>query len=299
MSVRIRRLALALACSLVVGGLVEVVALSFTAVVKLVHPRRAHSIVTPTTLGLAYEVANFLSLDGTELKGWFIPGRSGASIVLAHGYGGEKSALLPIARFLNEEGGFSVLLFDFRASGESGGDTFTAGYYEREDLVGAVQYLRGRRDGRSERIGVWGISMGASVAILGAAMTDAIDAVVADSPFQSLSTLLSHSFERIFGLPRFPFQPIAVRLAELRSELPIDAVTSIDEIGKISPRPLMIIHGAEDALIPVSESQDLYRAAGEPKELWVVAGAGHGQAHRLRTGEYEERVTAFFSDHLR
>ncbi|MSQ14561.1 MAG: alpha/beta fold hydrolase [Dehalococcoidia bacterium] len=298
MKEKLLRLALTLLLAATVGGIIEVIALSYTAASKLLRPTRRISEVAPSDLGMPYENVTFHGENNVVIRSWFIPGYTGASIILLHGYGSNKGSILEIAEFLWNRGGLSVLIPDMRASGESGGDLITAGYYERGDVQQGVRYLQSRKDVDPDKIGVLGVSMGASIAVLAAAREEGIKAVVADSPFRSVSDLLYHSFEAIFGLPRFPFERIAVFMVERQTGLPINAIASIHEVAKISPRPLLLIHGSDDSLIPSEESLELFASAGEPKELWIVEGAGHGEAFFVDRAQYEEKVLGFFKTHL-
>jgi len=296
---KLPRLAIALFLAVFAGAIVEVLALSYTASSKIVHPTKNANARTPADLGMPYEAnVEYRGENDVLIKSWFIPGDNGAAVILLHGYGANKASILEIAEFLWRRAGFSLLIPDMRASGESGGEFITAGYYERGDIQQAVRYLRSRGDVNPEKIGVMGVSMGASIAVLAAAREDGIKAVVADSPFRSVSDLLYHSFESIFGLPRFPFEPIAVAMVESQVGLPINAAAAIEEITKISPRPLFLIHGAADPLIPPEESLELFAAAGTPKEMWIVEAAGHADAFHVNRMGYEDRVTAFFVRYL-
>ncbi len=297
---KLPRLAIAFLLAAFVGGIVEVIALSYTASSKIVHPVKRANTRTPADLGMPYEDnVVYSGENGVPINSWFIPGNNRAAIIVLHGYGANKASILEIAEFLWRKGGFSLLVPDMRASGDSGGDFITAGYYERDDVQQAVRYLQSRKDVDPEKIGAIGVSMGASIAVLAAASDENIRAVVADSPFRSVSDLLYHSFETIFGLPRFPFEPIAVIMVENQVGLPINAVSAIEEISKISPRPLFLIHGSADPLIPPEESLELFTAAGSPKELWIVEGAGHADAFHVDRMGYEDKVTGFFERYLK
>jgi fermentation-respiration switch protein FrsA (DUF1100 family) len=80
---------------------------------------------------------------------------------------------------------------------------------------------------------------------------------------------------------------------------PIHTFKPVERIADITPRPLLLIHGEEDnGACTVADARRLYRAAGEPKELWIVPGAGHCNAHALFPAEYEARVRGFFDEAL-
>ncbi|MCX6020751.1 MAG: alpha/beta fold hydrolase [Chloroflexi bacterium] len=261
-------------------------------------PERRPPTDSPALWGMAYEPVSFESSDGAVLRGWFIPGRSRATVALAHGLWMDRQSMLPIATALHQRAGVSLLLFDFRSVGESGGDRITFGYREQGDLAAAVDYLESRPDVDPQRIGAMGNSLGAAVTLLTAAARPDIAAVAADSPFTSVDSIIENSFQLLTGLPPFPLGLLAVGISEWELGFPPAEVAPLRAVGRISPRPLFLIHGLRDKLIPYSQSEALYDAAGAPKELWLVPGADHVGARTTATAAYEQRVAAFFRRHL-
>lgn len=289
-----KRLLLALAASGLAGAMALVAESARRTARRLLHPPRRPFTQTPTDYGLPYEDVTFVSRDGTRLAGWFIPGHTRAAVAIVHGAWVNREGLLFVAEWLNRRGGLNVLLFDLRGGGESDGDTVTFGYHERADLLGAVDYLGYRPEIDAQRVGAYGSSIGAAVALLAAADGLEVAAVVADSPYTNLEELIGRSFRAFTGLPAFPFAPLVVRLAEWETGLRAAEVAPLEVIHRISPRPVFLIHGENDDLIPHDDSRQLYAAAGEPRALWVVPGAGHTRGHATAREEYEERVVAFF-----
>ncbi len=205
--------------------------------------------------------------------------------------------MLPHADYLYRAG-FSVLLFDFRYRGESEGDAQTLGAKESWDIQSAVDYLKTRPDVDPERIGVHGSSLGAASAILAAAEKPEIKGVVAQIPFTSINGILCHSFKEKFGLPCFPFAHVTVWITELRLGVDFDKVAPVEVVGKISPRPILLIDEGLDALFPCNSVETLYEAAGDPRMFWSVPDAKHGKARETAPEEYERRVLAFWRETL-
>jgi fermentation-respiration switch protein FrsA (DUF1100 family) len=83
-------------------------------------------------------------------------------------------------------------------------------------------------------------------------------------------------------------------IAGRRLHCDLSAADPLHWIGEISPRPVFLIHGGQDAYVPDAEVKRLYDAAGDPKTLWVVAEAGHRRVDRMCPEEYTERVLSFF-----
>src|SRR3989440_267131 len=239
----------------------------------------------------------FSSRTGITIAARFFPGRSHATIILSHGYGDNQNQMLPWANFLNRAG-YSVLTYDMRDRGRSGGDAVTLGALEQYDLISAVNYLMSRRDVDKARIGALGVSLGGATTILAAAQDRRIKAVVDDSGFADAPTAIANGFTYFIHLPAFPFAFITVKIAEWRAGVNVDAVRPVDTIGRISPRPIFIINGlADKAVLPVNSQRNCV-AAKEPKQIWWVRGAGHAESRVVAGSLYVRRVVAFFRDAL-
>jgi len=264
----------------------------------ITHPRRLQSELTPDQTGLPVERVTFQAVDGVELNGWFVPGGGdGGTIVVSHGLGASGAASYPAYAFLNRAG-HDLLLIDHRAHGHSGGRASSLGPLEVHDLLAAVSYLRSRNGIDPERIGAIGCSMGAGVVLGAAAREPALRAVVADSVYAELGqvwdrfgrvSIRGTSLSWSWGMP-MRWGAWLWTGAQPATFAPIDA------IAQISPRPLLLIHGERDnGACTVADAQRLYATAGEPKELWIVPGAGHCGAHSVQPQAYEERISAFFA----
>jgi fermentation-respiration switch protein FrsA (DUF1100 family) len=274
--------------------LVGVGAIGWVGCKRGLHPERAPKKYYLSDFNLpGLETVHFKSRDGFRLAGWFVQGINGATIILAHGRGGDKTWMLPHADYLHRDG-FSVLMFDFRHRGESEGDAQTLGAKESWDIESAVAYLKKRSDVDPARIGVLGNSLGAASAILAAAEMRDIKGVVAESSFTSINDAMWWTFPRIVGLPSFPFAPVSKFICELRLGVDLDAVAPIKAIAKISPRPVFLIDNLEDNLFPSDSAETLYAASREPKRLWQIPGCPHGQGWVCAPGEYERRVLDFW-----
>jgi fermentation-respiration switch protein FrsA (DUF1100 family) len=239
----------------------------------------------------------FISRTGIKIAARFFPGRSHATIILSHGYGDNQNQMLPWANFLSHAG-YSVLTYDMRDRGRSGGDAVTLGALEQYDLISAVDYLTSRRDVDRARIGALGVSLGGATTILAAAQDRGIKAVVDDSGFADAPTVIANSFTYFIHLPAFPFALISVKLAEWRAGVDVEKVRPVDKIGLISPRPIFIIDGLADKVVLPIDSARNFAAAKEPKQIWWVQGAGHAQSRVVAGSLYVRRVIAFFRRYL-
>lgn len=298
-AVRKRFLAVALAALVAYAGVAYVMARQVT------RAERVAPEESPARYGLDYENVVFPARGGrVSLRGWYVAAAGGsraAAVVFVHGIHVNRASdhALEIAARL-QAAGYGVLLFDLRGHGESGGRTVSGGYFERQDLLGAVDLLRARGvpDGR---IGVIGNSMGGAVAILAAALEPAIGAVVADSPYARAEDLVPQETARATGVPAWsvvPFVPgmrVAARLVfgiDLAALAPEAAAARLD-------LPLLLIHGTADTRVPAAHSERIRRASRNPRTvLWLVPGAGHVEAYEVAPEEYVARVLAYFERQL-
>ncbi|HUZ00241.1 MAG TPA: alpha/beta fold hydrolase [Thermomicrobiaceae bacterium] len=232
----------------------------------------------------------FRSATGVTLAGRFFSGATRQTIVLLHGYGGTQDEMLPVADALNRAG-FSVFTYDQRGCGRSGG-VITFGALEQRDLSSAVDYLTAR--GEVESFGALGFSMGGATTVMTAARDPRIQAVVADSAWSNVYHWLRPSLRGALLHPSAPFSPASLKLVEVRSGIDLGTLRPVDLIGRISPRPLLLIHGTADTIVPPADSRQNFAAAGEPKALWWVSNAAHGQTLRPGHAAYMDRVVAFF-----
>lgn len=238
------------------------------------------------------------SATGVTLRGRFFPSTGRSLVVLASGYGDTQDQMLPFAEFLHKAG-FNSLTFNMRARATSGGEYVTLGVLEQRDLISAVDFAITQKNVDPHQIGILGISMGGATAILAAAQDNRIRAVVDDCGFSDAPRVIAASFEHFIHLPAFPFAPVTVWIASERAGINVNGVRPMDVISRISPRPVLIIHGLADFVVPVDNSERNFAAAHQPKELWLVPNAGHGQAHTVDKAEYETKVVHFFNEALR
>jgi uncharacterized protein len=196
------------------------------------------------------------------------------------------------------EAGFNILLFDFRSWGDSDRGPVTFGNREMGDVLGAVRFLKKQYPVEAGRIGIIGVSMGAAAAIRATAQSSEIAAAVADASYGRLDVQVARFFRRFMG-PIWPIAGVPARwFGERLIGTPIASTSPLQAIASIGPRPVMIIQGTRDSVVDVRDARRLYQAAGPPKTLWLVEGAGHAESRRARCAEYDARVVGFFRRYL-
>ncbi|MBI3551500.1 MAG: alpha/beta fold hydrolase [Elusimicrobia bacterium] len=266
-------------------------------------PLMSRNETFPEQFGIRYEKVSFKTRDGLMLKGWWMPSPKGSSerrtLIMCHGWGDNKGDLLKITNFLSTEAGFNLLYFDNRSHGESEGEITTIGALETVDFDAAVKYLQDNRPEFLERLGAFGLSMGAAVACMSAPDHPEIKALVLESPFTDYRGVVRRWAWNNMYVPYFPLAWITLWLLKLRVGDPkVTAYSPIKFVTDISPRPLLIIGGSEDRLMPEDDVRRLFAKAGEPKQLWIVQGAKHAKCHDIAGLEYETRVAGFFNRNL-
>jgi len=248
---------------------------------------------TPADLGLAYEDVRFTTGDGVTLTGWLIPAarETTTAVIVLHGFSGNRlPELAAFVPWLQER--HHVLQFDFRGHGESDPGWVTLGSHERRDVAAAVEFLRGSGLGP---MALFGVSMGAAIAILSAPALP-VAAVVADAAFAELHHPIASRMREVgYPLPGLGARAI-VAAAALRTRSRL--TDPLRAVARIAPRALLVIAPKEDRLISWRQSVRLFEAAGEPKELFVVEGAGHAEAHAVDPEGYRRRVLHFLERHL-
>jgi len=272
--------------------------LAYQRAYDIVHPARNIATRMPESVGITnYRTVSFVAPDGVRLRGWYAPPGNGAVIILVHGLGANRAQLLDDAGILYAHG-YGVLLYDSRNCGESEGTLTTLGLQEVNDVEGAVAFILAESEEEKPRIGLLGHSMGGATVLMAGARNERVRAVIAQSTYTSLEENIGSSLQQLTGLPPFPFAPLVVYFGEQQSGMEIGQVKPIEVIGELSPRAVLLVHGALDELVAVSNVHALYAAAGEPRELYVIANAGHGGLPQAGAEEYERRVVGFLEQNL-
>lgn len=241
-------------------------------------------VSTPGQFGLEYQKVEFQAEDGTSLFAWFLPARGEARGAVLYLHGNAENISTHFANIAwMPAAGFSVLALDYRGYGASQGEPSLRG--AQMDIDAAMRVLLERPDVNPRRIFIFGQSLGGALAIHYAATTvykRNVRAVVVDSSFSDYHLITQ---EKLASTPlTWAFQWLPF--------LTVDNEYSPQAFVKaLSPIPLLLIHGDQDVVVPVEHSYRLYKAAGEPKEIWVVPGAGHIQS--LKTKSVRDRLADF------
>jgi fermentation-respiration switch protein FrsA (DUF1100 family) len=264
------------------------------------NPRETRNVPaeTPANRGMAFEEIGVTTADGLRLAGWFIPSSGRALVIVVHGYKDHRGSVLGVAHILRRHG-YAVLVTSLRGHDRSDGETISFGAREMQDLTAWYAYARARPDVDPELIGIFGVSMGATLAIQFASENPGIKALVADCAFSSVEDTVETSVEFFTGLPPFPFASLILFWMERELGVDSDTIDAKRWIPSISPRPVFLLQGGADIVVSPESGERLYQAAREPKELWFEPELGHAEFLKKRPREFELKVSEFFKKHLR
>ena len=248
-----------------------------------------------TTLGDPPPDLNATTVQIGTVAGWMIRGRPGAgAVLLLHGVRANRSEMVGRARFLARDG-YTVLLIDLPAHGESGGERITFGAREKEGVQAAMAWLRAQAP--DERIGAIGVSLGAAALVL-ARPAPALDAVVLESMYPTIEEAVANRLRVRLGTFGAWSTPLLVQQLPWRVQVaPADLRPIVDIAAMTSP--VFVVSGTADTQTPAAETRRIFAVVRSDKALWLVEGAAHVNLYNYAGREYEQRVGGFLADHLR
>jgi uncharacterized protein len=255
------------------------------------------SAIAPT-----HEDVTFSSRDGITLKGWwFAVNGADRAAVIVHGRGRNRvnSDFKPdeVARLLLAHG-YSVLLFDLRGHGESGGTRYTLGIEEPRDILAAVDLAAEKARIARARVALIGESLGGGSALMTVQADPSIGPVVTDSAFADGITVVSESAEVYTSLPSW-FTTGYVLTMRAFLGLDLGQVKPSRVVAAHPERAFLFIHCLDDQLVRMHHALDLRAASANPRtELWLVPNCGHVMAHATHPAEWSQHVLAFLSREL-
>ncbi len=257
--------------------------------------------ISPAQLGLPFDSFSFTASDHyTGLSAWFIPAEiPTATIIYLHGVGDNKMSGLLLAKIFHDNN-FNVMMYDSRVHGESSGRYCTYGFHEKYDVQKAIDALKifeGQKKYHIGKIGVFGTSMGAAIALQAASIDTRISAIVSEASFATLRQITVDYQKRLLRLPWHFLRNIAMKRSETIAQFKHREISPINAVKNIHV-PVIFIHGKNDAFIKYEYSQQLFNAANDPKELWLIDNANHNNVHDTGKEEYEDRLIRFFKQWL-
>lgn len=256
--------------------------------------RPAPGVVGPPPATLA-AVSIRLPVTATQaVAGWFAQGSGRGAVLLLHGIRADRTQMLGRASMLHAEG-YSVLLPDLPAHGESDGARIGFGVHEAAGVAAALRFLRTQLPG--EPVGVIGVSLGAA-ALVFARPSPAPDAVVLESLYPTLGEAVANRLAMRFGPAGRLLAPLLLWQTPWWIGVPADAVRPVDGLAQLVA-PVLVAAGTHDRHTPWPETERIFAQAREPRQLWAVPGAAHADLHAHDPQAYRARVLPFLDRYLR
>lgn len=252
------------------------------------HPTNSKSWLPA---GFASKTHYVTNAEGQKIAYWYFPVKSPkAVVILIHGYHdpGGKALMSCHVEYLHRAG-YSTVLLDLRAHGESEGEKITMGVEEWKDVEAVYDVVKQLPENRKYKIGFMGISMGATIALIMAGASRKGDFVVASVPFKSLTSLYIYQLQRM-RLPVSLFLPLTKLAAYLEFPKTRRLYIAAQQIKNIHV-PVLLVSAAKDHDVNPQDAIDLYDLAHEPKDLWRV-DCSH-DVYRVYKREFENRVLSF------
>lgn len=246
------------------------------------------SYTTPQAKNLHFDDIHFSSRDGTILHGWFVHGKEPVLGTVIHFHGNTKniSGHLRYVDWLPQSG-YNVFLFDYRGYGSSEGTPHPLGLHE--DSLAAIKYVRSRTDLDTNRLLVFGQSLGGTCALnaVAASRKEGIRAVVVEGTFASHRTIAEDQLKN-YPLPNV-LRSAFVRIFVGQGQDAEQAATALGEV------PLLLIHGDEDDTVPYRHAARICAAATGQATLWTVGGGRHLDTFVYHPVPYRQRLLDFFA----
>ncbi len=281
-----RLLLVALGCGVLVGCIV-----AWRVAGSLVAPAN-HAVNFPADLQ-AHTIA-ITGVGHAIAASWRDLGGDTPVVLLVHGFRGDRASMAPRARLM-AAAGYSTLLIDLQAHGETPGEVITLGWRESADVRAALAWLRTQAPRR--KIGVIGVSLGGAAVLLGPQPVG-FDAVVLEAVYPRIGRAVENRLRPRIGALAPAVAPLL--LVQMRPRLGLwpAQLEPIRHIHQLAA-PVLIVAGEHDMHTSLAESTALFEAANQPRGMWVVRGAVHQDFSRFDPAGYQANVIAFLDRHLR
>jgi alpha-beta hydrolase superfamily lysophospholipase len=248
--------------------------------------KKLNTVTTDSTFKTIY----LTTKDSLKLEAWYIPvDRATGTVILFHGHGGNKSGVIKEAGSFNKMG-YNTLLVDFRAHGNSEGNTCTIGYDETEDVKLAYDHINGKGE---KNIVLWGISMGAST------ITKAVKdfqlepkKVILEMPFGTIKDAVKGRL-KIMGLPPEPIGTLLTFWGGTEHGFWAFGMKPQEYVTYIKC-PVLLQWGKNDPRVSKTEEDALFKnITNSNKKFVIYETAGHESLCKKETAKWEAEVAAF------
>jgi hypothetical protein len=261
-------------------------------VYRMISPARSHSQIDLQNFPGHPETLNFTVKGEGPRDGWFFPGlKSAPTIILCPAYESSRGELVTLASALQDQQ-YNVFIFDFSAHGTAGGRS-SLGFQEVAELRAAMDAVANRGDVDANRFGLWGVNLGAYVALAEAVNDRRVRSVAVESPYTHPNEMIALQVSRS-GLASFP---LITRFSQwifgwlnrqFQNVPPLNA-----RIDKLSGVAQLYLEAPDDPLLAASTSE-LFRISPAPHELVVLQHGNYAGMLDDEKRNYENRIVSFF-----
>jgi len=293
---------------------VGVAALDFYFIHRLTHPARTELYGSPRDFQMILQKPMWFeekwkNSDSTMAVGWLLSrGKPAPAIILSHGYGSNRSELLTLA-FELWKVGYNVLIYDLRGHGESPVKWSGLGAYEKDDLLSAMRFLRGRTNETGQplldgRIGLYGVDIGGYISLVASTQDPTIKAVAVDSVYPDVSHFMNLQLKKIVGSDsdmanRLVDSHWTKQLTDLAMQLYLmrreDSAPARDSVATASGRKLLFITGKDSGALGTM-TRELLSAAKDQKQFVEVEQSRLDRLYDKTSSDYDAQVVAFFKE---
>lgn len=227
-------------------------------------------------------------------------GHSDKSVVIAHGFMGNKETMAAYASLFHEMG-YNVLMPDARAQGDSQGKYIGYGWPERHDIKKWTQKLV-QHDGPNSQIVIFGVSMGGATSMMtsGLHLPKQVKAIVEDCGYSSLNDELDYEAQHMYHMPWLVRKPAEASLSLINRFANGFYTREASSIKALHHNhlPVLFIHGDQDNFVPTKMVYKNYAATKGPKQLWIVKGAKHANSFATHPQAYQRHLAAFLQKYV-
>lgn len=254
---------------------------------------------TPAKYGFDFQEIEIPTKNNKNLYGWSIPAdnpnnENKPTIILIHGWSRNVDRVMSFIK-RSHPAGYNLLAFDSRCHGKSDDDKFSSMLKFTEDIRAAIDYSEKLPNVDTNRIGVLGLSIGGAAALYAASLDSRIKSLVTVGAFSHPTKVMEIEFKKR-KIPYYPFVWFILKYMEFRIGAKFNDIAPSNNIAK-SDAKIFLIHGVDDATVPIEQADELYKAGNPDKvQLWKVEDKGHSDCNHHP--EFWDNVLGFYKTTL-
>lgn len=254
----------------------------------LIQARKEYMMAQP------HEDVYVRSQDGLRLHAtWFPAGDQKKAVICFHGYTSQgMSDYIGLSDYYLKRG-YSMLLVDERAHGESDGEYIGFGCLDRMDALNWIGWLI-RKTGEDVQILLHGTSMGGATVLMasGLELPHQVKGIISDCGFTSAKEVFTHVLHSMYHLPAFPMIQISSLMNKKKAGYTLGECNAAQEVRKAKV-PILLIHGSADTFVPSSMCEEIYKNCASEKKMLIVDGAAHAESYYKDMDAYENAMKEF------